>query len=1304
MKNQELKEKAKKKKSSKIFKFITLFLIMLCINTLFIEISANNAIRDENYNKSENYSKLIGEEIAQYVSLDNEPTKTVSTKVTAKINEYRKQLIDLQSHPEVEKRSLESEILLAYTKANTAGQIAWVYYYNVYTFESNTSADKITAKYVSQQNRINNAEQHSVLSAECKIMVDELNRLIYTEKAKNLALPKDSLRASSLISGAVESFKNISSPDLFGENYNKEYLKLTQSLGLQRVRDMLKEEAEAVFKLINPSGSFITSPSASFLVYELENADSIKKMNLAATDFIHELLNIDKQKPYSSVTKQYYFSQAQIAASRATENQTAAKLAELFTDYALSVKKSEIKDSVYALFLGDGSNNDTKLSELEQSFNAPDGIIDNCKNNEELENELENAKAELFKHKHRDILNKLFDDLKLEDENFAKAALIEYSTLEENVKIKVLNEINIIAEKYNSILIIKMRSYLSNDALYLDYCEIFAGELKAIPRNNIVEFYNKATRIPQKAEALSKVIKEYRIILASENFAGYTESEKETLLSTLSQLSNTLKKIDPADVAIYSDEILDAQSTAIRMLNVTDQSARVRIATRSSKNSEILKELNSAYEKIALCSEKSEMAIQANRAIYKIERLLTSDAITNYCNKLKSSISSAQFLKDNEKNNFISKISALEGKSKEAKEAENITALKNIWETFSSSLDAVKNEANSIEFSRAISEYINKIAEVTNSKLNAITSLEYISKEKCDEICNKINAEKSSANQEIPLCKSTSEVFSRYDKFLETLDELALLADNENLKGYKNFLITKFDIFDKIKANYSDENYNKILSLKEQAIQKLASALDKNECEAIVNSALNEALLVNDLLDDEKENSLSILFELLQALKKSSPLYSSQSFSKIEGYYDEAKIEIAKINDIANIALVKQTLSKYISLIKSINKDSLYTSNDALSISTPALQYPEDYNYSNGLHGIIHSPNGIISDAKFSIDLLSQSKNKEIEDLIRKSAKKGLLITSEALPAQTLKLLRSATVAATLDISLSDILERASGYTVQMLIPNNLLNENILGLAFVKGEQVEFYPISQADSLISAKLEHFSKYYIIVESTLNVKPFLIALIILLVVEFLILISIIYLRYKRKNEENQIISNLPDLPMSVLIPFAPTLAKIYPENGLSLAILLSIAAITLGATIFLLIKKEIKNTKDNANPQKQLKGREKQLLLGKGEPKELGEQEFFANDEDFCIVGARAKANANKAEIDLDVIAENFKSGDTVNLQALIAKGLVAEDVNYIKILTKGNLTKPLTVEANEFSNAAIDVLELSGGEARKIEK
>ena len=1303
MKNNDISKKLTRKIRYLKLSVITVFILIITLFALSVTIFADNAFRVENCNKCEEYSQKLGEEINRFIELDSEPTKTVSTQVTASINEYRKKIIDLQSHADVEKRSLENEILLAYTQGSTAGQIAWVYYYNIYTFDSSLSVDKINVKYSAFKSAISNATQYTVLAAECNVMLDELNELIYTQRALNLALPNDSLTASALISGTVEKFKSLYSADLFAESYATEYASLVKELGLQRVRDALKSECEQTFKLIRANESFASSSSASLLVYELNTAKSIKAMNNAVLSFIKELLIIEKSKPYSAQTKQEFISKVHTAASRATENQTAAKITEIFTDYPLIIKKSEIKDSVYALFLGDGSVTDESLLSLEQSFNRAGGIIDSCQTDLEVEAELINAKSALFAHKHQAILNKQFDDLEVSDEQLTRDALIEYSALEESVKIKLVSEINIIAEKYNNILIKKINAFLPKDALYLDFCEKIAEEIKSVSRQSIDDFYNKTTKITYKAEALSKAMQEYRSILSASNYPKYTQAEKDKLLSILSELSSNLSKIDPSDIAIYYDEISDAKAGAIRNFNITDQSVRVRIAARGSASAEVLSELNIAYEKISICSEKSEMILQANRAIYKIERILTSDNITSYCEELQSNIKIMDFLEKSEKESFASKISVLSLKSKDAKEAENISVLEEIWNSFLSSLNSICAEAEAIDLSRAISVYIEEVTEASNLYLSQIKKLEYISAEKSAEICNSINAEQSSVKQDIPLCKSTASVLIKYAEFIEKLKVLLASAQYEDLNGYKNFLVLKFDQYENIKANYSAENYNKILDIKSATIQILASATSKNECDSILTNAFNNILLINDLLEDEKDNALASLFSLLEALKKDSPLYSKANFSKIEGLYDEAKIEIGKITGIANISLVKQTLSRYSSLLCDIRKDSLYTSESAHNIATPSLKYTDDYNFSNGLLGSIHLNDGLVSDAKFSIKLLEQARNKQIEELIRKSAKNGSLITFERLPSGTLKLLRNSSVAATLDITLSSIDESASGYTVQLLIPNELCNENILGLAFVKDDKVEFYPINQADSLISAKLDHFSKYYIVVESTLNVKPLLIALIILLILEFLVLIGIVYLRYKRKNEEIPQ-NDFPALPMSAFIPFAPALTRVYPENGLSLAILLSIAAIALASTIALLIRKEAKeNYKVLHNTQKQLKGRKNQLLLNAKSSLEKDENVFFeSNDNELCIVGATVKSKYNVAEIDLDLIAESFKSSELVNLNSLKQKGLVNENTEYIKILTKGNLTKPLTIEANEFSNAAKDIIKLSGGEIRII--
>ena len=113
------------------------------------------------------------------------------------------------------------------------------------------------------------------------------------------------------------------------------------------------------------------------------------------------------------------------------------------------------------------------------------------------------------------------------------------------------------------------------------------------------------------------------------------------------------------------------------------------------------------------------------------------------------------------------------------------------------------------------------------------------------------------------------------------------------------------------------------------------------------------------------------------------------------------------------------------------------------------------------------------------------------------------------------KNLRTSAVAMSLDISLSKTAEGASGYILQILMPQDLSEEKILGLAFIDGERVEFYPVQQKDSLILTELDHFSRYYVVIEGTINIKPLLIFLVILLIVEFLVLIGILYLRSKRK---------------------------------------------------------------------------------------------------------------------------------------------------------------------------------------------
>ncbi len=69
-------------------------------------------------------------------------------------------------------------------------------------------------------------------------------------------------------------------------------------------------------------------------------------------------------------------------------------------------------------------------------------------------------------------------------------------------------------------------------------------------------------------------------------------------------------------------------------------------------------------------------------------------------------------------------------------------------------------------------------------------------------------------------------------------------------------------------------------------------------------------------------------------------------------------------------------------------------------------------------------------------------------------------------------------------------------------------------------------------------------------------------------------------------------------------------------------------------------------------------------------------------------------------LDLD---SRFESGASVTLEAMRAKGLATRKDVPVKVLAKGELTKPLTVHAHRFSQAARERIDAAGGSCQVIE-
>ena len=71
-------------------------------------------------------------------------------------------------------------------------------------------------------------------------------------------------------------------------------------------------------------------------------------------------------------------------------------------------------------------------------------------------------------------------------------------------------------------------------------------------------------------------------------------------------------------------------------------------------------------------------------------------------------------------------------------------------------------------------------------------------------------------------------------------------------------------------------------------------------------------------------------------------------------------------------------------------------------------------------------------------------------------------------------------------------------------------------------------------------------------------------------------------------------------------------------------------------------------------------------------------------------------------VNVDTLDHNFQDGETVNLEALLAKKIIRKAFDGLKVLGDGELTKKLTVQATVFSAAAKEKITAAGGQAEEV--
>ena len=72
-----------------------------------------------------------------------------------------------------------------------------------------------------------------------------------------------------------------------------------------------------------------------------------------------------------------------------------------------------------------------------------------------------------------------------------------------------------------------------------------------------------------------------------------------------------------------------------------------------------------------------------------------------------------------------------------------------------------------------------------------------------------------------------------------------------------------------------------------------------------------------------------------------------------------------------------------------------------------------------------------------------------------------------------------------------------------------------------------------------------------------------------------------------------------------------------------------------------------------------------------------------------------------AEVNLDVF-NAFEDGAEVTAELLLEKGIIKKNLDGVKVLGNGELTKKVVIKATKFSKAAAEKIEAAGGKAEVV--
>lgn len=938
-----------------------------------------------------------------------------------------------------------------------------------------------------------------------------------------------------------------------------------------------------------------------------------------------------------------------------------------------------------------------------------------------MKNKLREAEAYQFINEHSAILND--DTVTVDDREALDRAVDAFAALHEDTQAKLASERKNLNDKYKALAVLDIKNgngttdYGTADkakeerqAALDKLCEAVNAPDSATANPSAIR--SAAKEAIDRADAILTLLEKYDEIRDAPHYEDYADEDKAALradadnaLATLTVLTPQ-KPFDPATDTTVKEacEAMDRHAAI----------AEIKLAAKDSSLANVNEAKQDAIDRIADPSTSTtDIPTIRDNAIFHIEALIKGGELREALEDLKQEIDTLPALNEEEKaaldeeaDDLLALIEAVE----DCKTTDQRQTLEQAVKAFREACDELHDKATEQNLVAAKKQAKDEVEKAAQKALDELNAFEFISDKTRDELIDAIRDLVDAFERDADNATDYDTLMDKRGQTLGTIAETRVEAQQAEQTACRETVAKDWERDYENPDHYSEKNYVTVEQILSESREALKQAETVEEMIAIRDEAIRRLDAVPTILDEAKEKASEQIEETYRELMKNETLYAKESVEKLTDIYEHALAEVNQLQSISDTENALKIATEKCELMRSVRRDLLYTKGHSEAAPN---SYPPNYNFgAKGLWGVLSAPGNIPYDSVFTA-IPFDAADKEAAYL--NAVRKAMVLTANGGVAdkELLEQLRASMLLLGIDMTCTGTHE--GPYRITLLLPNDLRAEDVLGVAYLKDDgSVEFYNCEIEGRLITFEIPHFSSFYIVAE-----KPISLWLIILLMSLILLgeVIAIAVLLFRRTKRD--------EIPMlAAFLPISPTmlLRRIEPSGAIPVIILLGllIVAATVVLTWLIVDEREYRRrlAAENATvvPTIPLDLDPDPTPKPTPKPKPEPMPVVTVDEADERISDTEAEAQletkeiplyhpiGKKAEINIDVISEHFRQGETVSLDSLKQKGLIPKNANAIKVLARGSLDKSLTVLAHDFSVSAIKMILLTGGEAILIER